>query len=61
MEITVEQITKAQFDKYLKLRASGRMNMTDIVAGAKHIKETEEVYETILFNFTELKTKFNKT
>ena len=34
------------------------MNMTDIVQGAKILKCTEDEYETIIWNYTDLKNKF---
>lgn len=54
----MQEITKEQFEKFVKLRQSGRINMTDIVIGAKFIKESEDIYETILWNYSELKLKF---
>lgn len=52
------EITKQQFEKFVKLQQSGSINMTDIVTGSKLIRESEDVYEEILFNYTELKKKF---
>ena len=52
------EITKQQFDKFISLRNSGVINMTDIVRGARLIRESEDVYEEILFNFDELNNKF---
>lgn len=54
----MESITKELFDKFLKLQRSGIMNMTDIVQGAKILKCTEDEYETIIWNYTDLKNKF---
>lgn len=54
----MESITKELFDKFLKLQRSGVMNMTDIVQGAKILKCTEDEYETIIWNYTDLKNKF---
>lgn len=54
----MDDITKEQFEKFLKLQSSGAINMTDIVRGAELIKESEDVYETILWNYKELKLKF---
>lgn len=54
----MENITKELFDKFLRLQRSGRMNMTDIVQGARILKCTEDEYETIIWNYTELKDKF---
>ena len=51
------EITKKQLDKFNRLKKSGLINMTDIVKGAKMIKETEEVYEEIMFNYQTLKDK----
>lgn len=55
----MENITKKQFDKFVKLQWSSKINMTDIVRGAKMIKESEEVYETIMFNYKDLENKFS--
>ncbi len=52
------EITKEQFAKFVKLQQLGTINMTDIVKGSKLINESEDTYEDILFNFTELKKKF---
>jgi hypothetical protein len=51
-------ITKEQFDKFLTLQNSGIINMTDIVMGSKLIKETQEVYKEIMFNYSKLKKEF---
>lgn len=56
----VEEITKEQFFKFVKLRNRGIINMTDIYRGAILIREPEEVYETIMWNFSYLKQKFSK-
>ena len=50
-----EEITKEQFFKFVKLRNRGIINMTDICRGAILIRESEEVYETIMWNFSYLK------
>jgi hypothetical protein len=55
----MENITKEQFLKFEKLKSSGVINMTDIVGGAKLLKVSEEDYETIIFNYKELKEKFS--
>lgn len=54
-----EEITKEQFLKFIRLRNSGLINMHDIVTGANIINESEEVYETIMWNFSYLKQKFS--
>ena len=56
----MEDITKTQFAKFVKLRKSGMINMTDIVKGSKLIQESEDVYETIMWNYKELENKFKK-
>lgn len=53
----MNNISKELFDKFLKLQRSGIMNMTDIERGAKLIKCTDQ-YETIIWNYTDLKNKF---
>ena len=55
-----EEITKEQFFKFVKLRNRGIINMTGICRGAILIRESEEVYETIMWNFSYLKQKFSK-
>lgn len=55
-----DAITKLQFDKFVKLRNKGTINMNDIRRGAILIHEPEEVYETIMWNFSYLKQKFSK-
>ena len=55
-----EDITKEQFNKFLKLRNTGLINMTDICTGARLIRQPEEVYEAIIWNFSYLKNKFCK-
>lgn len=55
-----DAITKLQFDKFVKLRRSGIINMTDICRGSLLIHESEDVYETIMWNFTYLAQKFGK-
>lgn len=56
----MDEITKIQFEKFIKLQKSGIINMTDIVRGSKLIKESEDVYETIMWNYEELKEQFKK-
>lgn len=56
----MKEITKEQFLKFEKLRNKGIINMADIHNGALLINEPEEVYKTILLNFSYLKHKFNK-
>lgn len=51
-------ITKLQFAKFKKLRRSCRINMTDIRNGAILISESEDVYETIMWNYSYLENKF---
>lgn len=55
-----DAITKLQFGKFVKLRNSGIINMTDICRGSSLIRESEDVYETIMWNFTYLAQKFGK-
>jgi hypothetical protein len=55
-----DAITKLQFDKFVKLRNKGTINMNNIRRGAILIHEPEEVYETIMWNFSYLKQKFSK-
>lgn len=55
-----DAITKEQFFKFVKLRNKGTINMADIRRGAILIHEPEEVYETIIWNFSYLKQKFSK-
>ena len=54
----MDNITKEQFDKFVRLQKSGAINMTDIVNGSSLIKESEDVYKTIMFNYSELKQKY---
>lgn len=54
----MENITKEQFLKFVALRKSGRLNMTDVIRGSRLINETEDVYETILWNYARLEEKF---
>ena len=56
----MEEITRVQFAKFVKLRRTGMINMTDIVQGCKLIRESEDVYETIMWNYKELEEKFKK-
>ena len=55
-----DAITKEQFFKFVKLRNKGTINMNNIRRGAILIHEPEEVYETIMWNFSYLKQKFSK-
>jgi hypothetical protein len=55
-----DAIAKLQFDKFVKLRNSGIINMIDIRRGSSLIHESEDVYETIMRNFTYLAQKFGK-
>lgn len=54
----MENITKLQFAKFVGLQKSGAINIMDIERGAKIINEPEEVYEEIMWNYSELKEKF---
>lgn len=56
----MEEITRVQFEKFVKLRRTGMINMTDIVQGSKLIRESEDVYETIMWNYKELEEKYKK-
>lgn len=58
-EITKYQITKYQWRKYRKLQRMGIINMNDIRRGAFLIGESPEVYETIINNYSYLRSKFN--
>ena len=53
-----DKITKADFEKFLRLQSSGKINMTDIVMASKYCGLSEEIYEEIIFNYIELKEKF---
>ena len=57
-EVNVNDITKEQFDRYLRLRDIGLINMLDVCRGADLICEPIEVYRTIVYNFSELYNKF---
>jgi hypothetical protein len=52
------EITKETFARFLKVQQSGMINMTDIVTGAKLARITEQEYEYILWNYSELRDKF---
>lgn len=54
----MENITKEQFDKFVKLQKSGVINMIDITKGSKLIKESKDIYETIIWNYKKLENKF---
>lgn len=56
----MEEITRVQFAKFVKLRSTGMINMTDIVLGSKLIREPEDVYETTMWNYKELEERFKK-
>ena len=56
-EVSVNDITKEQFDTYLRLRDTG-FYMLDICRGADLICEPIEVYKTIVQNFSELYNRF---
>lgn len=58
-KITRDDITAEQFDAYIRLRDSGVINMFDVKLGAQLIGESEEVYKTIIRNFSYLRDKFN--
>ena len=60
MQITIDEITRIQFLKFVRLQKIGIINMTDIVQGSKLINESEDVYETIMWNYEELEEKFKK-
>lgn len=53
-----DKITKYQWKKYLQVQRSGIINMNDIRTGAFLIGETQEVYETIIFNYSYLREKY---
>ena len=53
-----DKITKYQWKKYLRVQRSGIINMNDIRTGAFLIGETQEVYETIIFNYSYLLEKY---
>ena len=55
-----DAITTEQFFKFVKLRNKGTINMNDIRRGSSLIHESEDVYETIMWNFTYLAQKFGK-
>lgn len=52
------KITKYQWKKYLQVQRSGIINMNDIRTGAFLIRETQEVYETIVNNYSYLRDKY---
>ena len=53
-----DKITKYQWKKYLRVQRSGIINMNDIRTGAFLIGETQEVYETIIYNYSYLREKY---
>lgn len=57
-EVNVNDITKEQFDRYLRLRDIGLINMLDVCRGTDLICEPIDVYITIVHNFSELYNKF---
>ena len=59
-KITRDDITAEQFDAYIRLRDSGAINMFDAKLGAQLIGESEEVYRTIMLNFSYLRNKFDE-
>ena len=52
------KITKYQWKKYRQVQRSGIINMNDIRTGARLIGESQEVYETIIYNYSYLKDKY---
>ena len=52
------EITKYQWKKYRKVQRMGIINMNDIRTGAFLIGETQEVYETIINNYSYLREKY---
>ena len=53
-----DKITKYQWKKYLQVQRSGIINMNDRRKGAFLIGETQEVYETIIYNYSYLREKY---
>lgn len=49
---------KEIFERFLKLRSSGVINMTDFVRGSKLIKCTEDEYLDIMWNFEKYKKEY---
>lgn len=54
----METITFIQFAKFIWLQNSGMINMYDVRRGCEYIGETQDVYLTIMKNYTELRTKY---
>ena len=52
------KITKYQWKKYLLVQRSGIINMNDKRRGAFLIGESQEIYETILYNYAFLRQKY---
>ena len=52
------KITKYQWKKYLQVQRSGIINKNDKRTGASLIGETQEVYETIINNYSYLRDKY---
>lgn len=52
------KITKYPWKKYLQVQRSGIINMNDKRKGAFLIGETQEVYETIVNNYSYLRDKY---
>ena len=53
-----DKITKYQWKKYLQVQRSGIINMNDIRTGAFLIGESQEIYETIIYNYSYLREKY---
>lgn len=51
-----EQKSLTDFQKFLKVQNSGRINMTDIVTGSMLADISEEKYEDILWHYDEYKS-----
>lgn len=53
-----DKITKYQWKKYLQVQRSGIINMNDIRTGAFLIGESQEIYKTIIYNYSYLREKY---
>lgn len=53
------EITKVQFNKFVKLQNSGIINMNEVARGSFLIKESHDVYKNIILNYAKLKKKYN--
>ena len=53
-----DKITQYQWNKYLQVHRRGITNMNDRRKGAFLIGETQEVYETIINNYSYLREKY---